>query len=233
MEDKAKILEKIKKLMKLSQSANMNEAGLALERAKELMDKYQITASDVVLSDVKEHSAALLKAGTLTEYQSILVSSIGTLFSCETTLGYKYDVVKGRYKCHPNFIGVAPNPEIAAYCFDVLSKSLEQARAGYISVLGRRVKPKNKTKRGNDFAEGWVLGVYSTVKKLVPERRVPKIVDEFIEKQRETGKLKGSAKVRESNGSTNPMDQLKGYSEGSKVELRHGMGASATLGLTE
>lgn len=52
-EDKSAIIEKIRKLLALSQSKNQHEAELAAQRASELMQKYQIAQSVVEASSVK------------------------------------------------------------------------------------------------------------------------------------------------------------------------------------
>lgn len=47
--------EKVRKLLALSKSDNEHEAKLAAQRASELMEKYQISMSQVALDDVKRH----------------------------------------------------------------------------------------------------------------------------------------------------------------------------------
>lgn len=58
-----KTVEKIKKLMSLSKSNNENEAALAMERAREMMLKYNIDESDfssISKSDIEEISFDIL-----------------------------------------------------------------------------------------------------------------------------------------------------------------------------
>ena len=57
--DKERILEKIKKCLALSKSANEHEAAQALKQAQALMREYGITDIEVELSAVKETGAAL------------------------------------------------------------------------------------------------------------------------------------------------------------------------------
>ena len=45
-----KILDKISKLLALSESDNPNEAAIALERAQKLMKEHSVTMTDVSLS---------------------------------------------------------------------------------------------------------------------------------------------------------------------------------------
>ena len=52
--DKQAILEKIKKCLALSKSANEHEAAQAMKQAQALMKKYEVDAVDVALSEVSE-----------------------------------------------------------------------------------------------------------------------------------------------------------------------------------
>ena len=52
--DKKKVLDKIKKCLALGQSANEHEAAQALKQAQALMEKYEVNAADIDLSQVSE-----------------------------------------------------------------------------------------------------------------------------------------------------------------------------------
>jgi hypothetical protein len=47
-----RIADKIRKLLALSKSSNQYEAELAMERASDLMEKYQVTMADVLVQDI-------------------------------------------------------------------------------------------------------------------------------------------------------------------------------------
>lgn len=55
--DKQAVLEKIKKCLALSKSANEHEAAQAMKQAQALMKKYEVDAVDVVLSEVSERGS--------------------------------------------------------------------------------------------------------------------------------------------------------------------------------
>lgn len=217
MEDNKKILEKIKKLFKLSESSNVNEATLALQKAKELLDKYELTVEEIELSEVREVIGDKLPNLKTPQYTVTLMLSIAELFNCKiynTTVVYSYS----KKTVNPVFIGLSPNVEIASYCFSVLSKKLEYSRKEFVANLNPRTKKANKTKRGDEFALGWAYGVNSSVKKLVPENSIPAVVKTYYDKKAtgmEEAKIK-SIIVRPSKA-----DSLrKGYAEGEKVDLR-------------
>lgn len=60
MKTKDDILERIKKLMALSHSANPNEAAIALSQAQKLMMRNHLTVKEVMLSDIGEERADVL-----------------------------------------------------------------------------------------------------------------------------------------------------------------------------
>mgnify|MGYP003596235719 CR=1 FL=1 len=65
MTDKEKILEKLKKLLALSKSDNPHEAALALQRVQKLMQAYNITQTDLALSDIDESVSNYWAAGSV------------------------------------------------------------------------------------------------------------------------------------------------------------------------
>ena len=56
---KSEVIEKIRKLLALSQSSNQYEAGLAARRASELMEKYEVESSVVAAADITSGADAI------------------------------------------------------------------------------------------------------------------------------------------------------------------------------
>ncbi len=82
------IIEKIKKLLALSESSNPNEAALAQARAAELMLKYSISQGAIDTSEKKEDEPVnvfLFEAdeGNKTTWKGSLASSIARFFNCK------------------------------------------------------------------------------------------------------------------------------------------------------
>lgn len=82
------IIEKIKKLLALSESSNPNEAALAQARAAELMLKYSIGQGQINFSEKKEDepiNVFLFEAdeGNKTTWKGNLASSIARFFNCK------------------------------------------------------------------------------------------------------------------------------------------------------
>lgn len=188
MKDKA--LNKIKKLLRLSKSDNPHEAALALERAKEVMEKYNLTEQDIVLSQVKEAVAKNTTSQQPPNYLHSLAKLISGLFTCQLYYGYKFE---GRnLKATVNFVGIEPNQEVACYAFDVLARKLTAARKDYIARLDKRAKNKSKTARADAYCIGWVYGIGEKVLPLIPKQELPPAVVEYMDtKELKEGKARG------------------------------------------
>ena len=155
--DKAKILDKIKKCLALSKSANEHEAALALKHAQALMQEYGLSLDDVVMSDVAEYGVKAPQ--TLPSWHWQLVHICGLAFGCEHWL------VSGWGGGKMVFAGLHGRPELAAYAYEVLLRQLKQARRAFIKNELSRVRlAKNKTYRADQFCAGWVDTVRATVK---------------------------------------------------------------------
>jgi hypothetical protein len=80
--DNRKIMDKIRKCLALSQSANEHEAAAALRQAKKLMEAHNISAEDVKAAEVSE---ARVKAGACRNpvaWEGNLALTTGAVFNC-------------------------------------------------------------------------------------------------------------------------------------------------------
>ena len=75
-EEREKLFDKIRKLMALSHSPNEHEAALAAARAREILDKYDLSLTEVEMSgeEIIEH-----RVDTGTRGASPLDGTIGTV----------------------------------------------------------------------------------------------------------------------------------------------------------
>lgn len=209
---KKDIIDQIKKCLKLGQSPNANEAAAAIAKAKHLMDKYNITATDLELSEVIEAQSKLPKREKRTAYESMLVQTICEVFGC--TYFFRWNEVV--------FIGLEANAEIAKYAFTVLFNKMVSARAEFIAKYCKRMRKKQrKTQLADEYAFGWAIGVATAAEK-IPKAPVPGNIPAYLTKHYPKlstkpvlrRKLKGS-----SSSSSNEMGFSRGYHDGSSVEL--------------
>lgn len=98
--DNTKIIDKIKKLLALSESSNPNEAFLAAKRARNLMDKHSITKAEIesagssqFLESVSEHIYRQRNAWVIN-----LQNAVGKLNDCISALHFEYKSEKQTVK---------------------------------------------------------------------------------------------------------------------------------------
>ena len=218
-----RILDKIKKLMALANSSNPHEAANALRKAQLLMQEYQLSESDVDLSDIAEHSATLANTSKAQPQWSMnLMTMILQTFG---VTGY---FNPGLRRCF--FVGYQDRAEIAAYCYTVLARQLKAARREFQGRQNKRLKPKTKTARADLFCEGWVSGVYQQVRDLVPSEKEQALVAQYMSQKH--SRLT-AAKVREANATARDQDAgYAGFVAGKQVKLNAGVNGQEAVKLT-
>lgn len=126
-EDKqSRIIEKISKLLAMSESTNPNEAAIALERAQKLMAEYKIDVSDVSMnsiSEIREDVPSILRDRKL---YAVIASIISKSFGVEPIT----HIVKGSIKA-VSFIGPNERVQTAAYAFTVVARQAAIAKNNF------------------------------------------------------------------------------------------------------
>lgn len=221
-----KLLQKIRKLLALAKSSNPHEAAIAMRQAQKLMAELNINQVEVEIGESKSKKSF---ANKTPRYIHLLAATIKTAFGVE---GY----FEGGLKTQAVFYGQAERPEIASYCFDVLYRQLDKARAEFNATQSQKLKRATRINRADLFCEGWVTGVYQAVKAFAPQLS-----------EEEKGKLERyyqhlhnkhhftDAAVRETKStgrsSSDTAKQL-GYQQGRQVELHHGVNGKEQQKLT-
>lgn len=156
--DRDDALRKVKKLLQLSTSCNEHEAARAMHQAKVLAEKFNFELSDIdskiVLSCFSERKSRFVQ-----EWERELVSVISKAFNVGVIHW------KGAVGCKSQweFAGFGIGGEMASYTYDVLMLRLSEARKMYVNSLHGNMLKKNKTRRGDLFALGWVRAVRENV----------------------------------------------------------------------
>lgn len=166
--DRATALDKIRKCLALSKSAEPHEAGAALRQAQKLMAQFGIDGEDLELAQVCEHTKTA-PSGALSRWQAELAHLVADAFGC----GHLW--VRGQ-RMLPNlsvrstreivFYGPDAAAELAGYTWDVLLRQCTRARAAHIKAQPAACKPATLTGRGDLFAVGWVHGVRQLVQRM-------------------------------------------------------------------
>lgn len=174
MNSKLKASQKIKKLLALSKSCNKHEAALALQRAQELMAKYNISALDVELSSIKEVAS---KAGTknnIPRWKCDLAHVIADAF------GVSFFQAYDQTGTTVVFIGIDAYADISSYAFTVLRRQLEKARREHMNSISKRYKQSNRTRKADLFARAWVHAVNSKVNKFATSIKTQELIDTYL-----------------------------------------------------
>jgi len=168
------IIQKIKKLLALSKSANEHEAALALQRAQALMEKHEVSELDIELSDIKEKAA---KAGTqnnLPHWKSGLAHVIADAF------GVRWFQQWGLKGAEVVFVGIDAYAEISSYAFTVLNRQLVKARRDYYIGLSKRFKQANRTRKADLFALAFVHALQMKVAKFAASVKTEEIIETYL-----------------------------------------------------
>ena len=133
--NKSELIEKIKKLLALSDSSNPNEAAIALLRAQKLMEKYKIESAELNLgNDIGEIMLKPLSALTTQTCMNLLLSIIKKAFGIESVLHTSSSKVKT-----VSLIGPSDLLECCEYIFTVLSRQAATAIGNYTSTIESEV----------------------------------------------------------------------------------------------
>lgn len=214
-----KVLEKIKKLMALSQSDNPNEAALAMDKASELMQQHQVSIQDVELSSIGEYMVKMANMSKKQpEWHAILINVVAEIFGVEPM------IIRRIEDSALSFIGIKDRIEVAAYCYTVLSRKVIVERKRYIGTLSKRMKPAKKTARADVFCKGWVIAVEQNVARLGRSDREKRLVDEYMEINHQDRSISCARKGKKH------MDSLiAGIVAGSDVQVHHGVDGKQTM----
>lgn len=228
--NKKEVIEKIKKCLALSKSANQHEAATALRQAQALMEKYNIDADDAELLGIVENQIFGSGAHKPPVFETLLAQSIAKLMGCKVFLSYtvKRSASGAKVSAIWTFVGFDPASEIASYAFDVLFRQLKKARATFISTTLKRVTIRaNKIKRADLFCEGWVIEASEQARRIKPDTEKLKQIDAYLSKTTELKKFepKNRNEKTNKNSSRSFNDFWAGREAGKDAQINHGMNA--------
>jgi hypothetical protein len=155
----AKVLDKIKKCLALSESANPHEAQAALRQARKLMELNGLSQSDVEASKATEQIIGVSSATRrhAARWVCSLAYLIASSFSCRAICSTGPDGQR------IIFIGLGSDPELAGYAFSVMRRQLVQARKSFVRSLPAKVEAPAKRRQADYFVNGWLAAVYRLI----------------------------------------------------------------------
>jgi len=228
MDDKSKILDKIKKCMALSASSNEHEAAAALRQARKLMEAYGISDLDVKAHEASEQKARSGASQKPANWESCLSGKIASAFGCRVIFSPQWSG-SGYWK----FIGCGSSPEIAQYAFTVLLRQVKRARADHIKQALKRCKPATKTRRADLFCEGWVRSVTGLVEAFAGDEHTEEAIASFFAlRYPDIEKLNSIDRNAGRNLRDHDLNDFDaGSRSGRNAHLNHGVGSEENLKL--
>jgi hypothetical protein len=226
MNNRDKIIGKIKKCLALSASSNEHEAAAALQHAKKLMEAHGISDLDMQAAEATEARARAGAVKSPANWEACLAGTIADAFACRIIFTYNGVSDCGEWA----FIGTGAAPEVAEYAFRVLFRQAKTARAEHIKTRLKRCKPGTKTRRADLYSEGWVRSVTARIDGFASGETNPQAVDAYMaSKYPSLGTLQSRNRNAERNLRPHEeMDYLHGSQAGRNAQLNRGVGGNAT-----
>ncbi len=152
--DKSAIIEKVRKLLALSNSCNEHEAALAAMHVQRLLSEHNLAMSDIEAG--AENNTAdrvdLAVARNLPKWVRALSGGVGSAFDCQ--------VLHVPSRGNLVFIGVGADPEVASYTFTYLERTVRKLCSSYLKTL----PDSNVSKRQRELArQSYYLGAVSAI----------------------------------------------------------------------
>jgi hypothetical protein len=148
------IIEKIKKLLALSNSCNEHEAALAASHVQRLLSEHNLAMADIdtLQKPEKADKVETAVAKTMPKWLRHLCSGVSDAFDCQAVH-------------HPGtgtmtFIGVGTDVQIAAYTFTYLDKTIRRLCSAYMK---RQVGTAISARHRELFRHSYYLGAVSTI----------------------------------------------------------------------
>lgn len=183
-EDKLKaVIEKIKKLFALSSSSNEHEASLSLQRAKEMMLRYNVEEKDLVeVEDIIEVDINVSNRFNI--HNTTLAVHVGKAFNIKpllikTKTGYHKVDQKIR------FIGATSDIAVGTYVYSYLLNIIDTKANDYFEMIRYskdKWSPSGAKKVRSDYSYGFVSGVSKNLETIQKEREVSNPYEVQVEK---------------------------------------------------
>jgi hypothetical protein len=231
----AKTIDKIKKLLALSKSSNENEAAAALARAMRLCAENNICIDDFdseSIGDEIETQGVIDEKSNIPRWERKFAAGLAAVFGCRTIINDRcfWEDHKEKQRRSIAVVGFASDVEIFKYIHAYLIRQIKDMTTKH---LRRRKYSFNETSEKERYRRSYALGLSESVIRKAKE---------FFNRDNTEAETAGYALVLKRGGlvdkhldglgfenvKNRPM-QLdfngydKGYEDGDKISLRHGM----------
>lgn len=158
--DRDRVLEKIKKCLKLSKSSEAHEAAAALRQAQKMMEAHGVSQEELLGLEVKSVQVMTPEPykRKLPLYMNVLIGIVCRAFECEGLIeaGYR----NGKPRLCVRYFGLNGKEQLAAYAHEVMWRQLSVSWKEYQKLNLWAVNEKG-ARQG--FWIGWLQEVRSKV----------------------------------------------------------------------
>lgn len=232
-----RVIRKIKRCLAIAESetANPNEAAMAMRQAKALMREYRVSAKMIEFSEIGVSESAHYRVKRRPNWDRALSKVVADTFNCQTLCRWKWHDIKMSKVEAAQFVGVSPSEHIALYAYETLLRKLTLERREYASKVRKGVfySKYSPETSANHFALAWVAGVRNNLAKLIPtgesdehsatgkdlmalDERDKALVLQYIDSL-------NMDKVSQRSVTLDPAAALMGYRAGEATEVNHAL----------
>ncbi len=151
-----KVIERVRKLLALSNSSNEHEAALAAAHAQRLLAEHNLAMSELEAKEEGAGEAELQVAKSVPKWVSSLFATVAQAFDCFAVVSATPTMSRLR------FIGVAEDPEVASCTMQYLMAELKRLATSYLrqeSSKRQEIEPSERNRIRNSYLLGGVYGV--------------------------------------------------------------------------
>lgn len=151
--EQSKILEKIRKLLRLSRSDNEHEAAAAAAKAQQLLSEHNLTVGNITPEQAaREFTASHAHRKTrqrLELWAHKLAAAVASAFDCK----YYHNLATGE----TSFVGCGPDPDVCGWTYGYLYKALLALASAYMRGPAKRLRvTRSKAMARNSYLAGAV-----------------------------------------------------------------------------
>lgn len=151
----ARVFAKVEKLLALGGSSHIHEAELALEKARQLIEKYQLEALAGKVAGAYQVLVINTHKKQIATYRRYICRILKDFFGVRVVLSSTYDAKADTSYKTIELLGTSENVRVGEYCYYFLENQLECLW----KVHRSRSKASGRTSK-NSFYIGVVLGFY-------------------------------------------------------------------------
>jgi hypothetical protein len=134
------IIEKIQKLLALSESANQHEAELAAQKAQELLSKYNLTLDSISIESNSNDVIDIERyefMGSMKKWRNDLMWNIVQSVDCDAVFHFHKNVITA-----VTIYGLDQNVKVAIYMYKYLENSINILRKAYVKQYNKLHKER-------------------------------------------------------------------------------------------